>query len=84
LFAIGLASVSLALIVNDFAGMFMAKGLIWAPAAILILVLGHALNLALGILGAFLQSLRLHYVEFFTKFYQGGGQKYEPFGTEQS
>lgn len=80
LFALGLASVSLALIVNEFATTFWHMGLVYIPVAIAILVLGHMINLALGIIGCFLQSLRLHYVEFLTKFYRGGGERYMPFG----
>ncbi|MFB6207626.1 MAG: V-type ATP synthase subunit I [Haloglomus sp.] len=49
---------------------------------IVILVLGHALVLALGITSAGLQAVRLEYVEFFGKFYEGGGDEYEPFGYE--
>jgi V/A-type H+-transporting ATPase subunit I len=43
-------------------------------------LLFHALNLALGALSPTIHSLRLHYVEFFRKFYTGGGQGYQPFG----
>ncbi|MFB6153535.1 MAG: V-type ATP synthase subunit I [Halodesulfurarchaeum sp.] len=49
-------------------------------AGLVILVLGHLLVLALGITSAGLQAVRLEYVEFFGKFYKGGGSNYEPFG----
>ncbi len=80
LFALGLASVALALIVNEFATAFIEKGGLMVIPAILILIGGHTLNVAIGIIGGFLQALRLHYVEFFTKFYKGGGKRYNPFG----
>jgi len=51
---------------------------------LLVLVLGHLLVLALGITSAGLQAVRLEYVEFFGKFYEGGGEEYEPFGYERS
>jgi V/A-type H+-transporting ATPase subunit I len=47
---------------------------------IVVLVLGHLLVLALGVTSAGLQAIRLEYVEFFGKFYEGGGDEYEPFG----
>jgi len=47
-------------------------------AMILVLVFGHALNLVLSALSAFVHSLRLQYVEFFTKFFVGGGRLFEP------
>ncbi|WP_049934936.1 V-type ATP synthase subunit I [Haloplanus natans] len=50
---------------------------------LLVLVLGHALVLALGVTSAGLQAVRLEYVEFFGKFYGGGGKEYEPFGYER-
>ena len=49
----------------------------------LILLSGHSINLALGIIGPGLHSLRLQYVEFFTKFYLGGGRRFSPFGLER-
>jgi V/A-type H+-transporting ATPase subunit I len=50
---------------------------------IVILILGHLLVLALGVTSAGLQSVRLEYYEFFSKFYDGGGRAYEPFGYER-
>ncbi|WP_299335132.1 V-type ATP synthase subunit I [Haloplanus sp.] len=51
---------------------------------LLVLVLGHLLVLALGVTSAGLQAVRLEYVEFFGKFYNGGGKEYEPFGYERT
>ncbi len=79
--ALGLASVSLALVINRMAeGMFHAGGLFIAMG-IGLLIGGHAINTLLGLMGSFLQSLRLHYVEMFSKFYHGDGEPYKPFGT---
>jgi len=49
----------------------------------IILILGHAIVLALGVTSAGLQSVRLEYVEFFQKFYAGGGVMYTPFGKDK-
>ncbi len=81
LLAIGLSSAGIALAVNTLAvDLFISKGGFLIIIGVIVLVGGHAINLALGILDPGLQSLRLQYVEFFTKFYQGGGIKYNPFG----
>ena len=92
LVAVGLSSVAIAMVVNFMSiGMFIGPGLanlslvgiIMIVVGVVIFLLGHALNTALGILGGGLHSIRLHYVEFFTKFYKGGGKKYVPFGMKR-
>ena len=50
----------------------------------LALILGHTVVLALGVTSAGLQAVRLEYVEFFGKFYEGGGRQYLPFGYERT
>ncbi len=47
--------------------------------AILIGVIGHTINLLINALGAYVHTSRLQYVEFFGKFYEGGGKAFEPF-----
>jgi V/A-type H+-transporting ATPase subunit I len=44
----------------------------------LVFVGGHVFNLGLSMLGAFVHSLRLQFVEFFPKFFQGGGREFVP------
>jgi V/A-type H+-transporting ATPase subunit I len=72
--AIGLASVYLAKVANDLAGTVGSL-----LVGIILAVLIHALNLVLAAFSPTIHSLRLHYVEFFRKFYEGGGRPYRPF-----
>jgi len=84
LLSIGVSSTGIALAVNKLSdALFFSKGGIFVIFGVVLLIAGHGINTALGILDSGLQALRLHYVEFFTKFYRGGGVKYKPFGFER-
>jgi len=72
--AVGLASAYLAVVANKLGSL----GPIWL--GVLVAALFHALNLALAAFSPMIQALRLHYVEFFSKFYEGGGEPFRPFG----
>jgi V/A-type H+-transporting ATPase subunit I len=52
-------------------------------AGVLVLVVGHIVVLLLGITSAGIQSVRLEYFEYFSKFYEGGGEDYSPFGYDR-
>lgn len=74
LMAVGTASVVMALVANKMGSLpeSLAVGVIIAS-------LLHGMNLLLSILSPSIQSMRLQYVEFFSKFYEGGGRTYRPF-----
>jgi len=72
--AIGMASLLLAKTANELGGM-MGNILL----AVVIAIMFHTLNFVLAIFDPTIQSARLHYVEFFRQFFEGGGKKYEPF-----
>jgi V/A-type H+-transporting ATPase subunit I len=72
--ALGLASVFLARVANELAGL----GPVWL--GVIIAALLHGLNLVLGAFSPTIQALRLHYVEFFGQFYEAGGREFRPFG----
>jgi V/A-type H+-transporting ATPase subunit I len=48
---------------------------------IAVFLIGNVLNLAINALGAYVHTNRLTYVEFFGKFYDGGGKKFRPFAA---
>ena len=54
-------------------------GIVGLIALTVIFLLGHTLNLAINALGAFIHASRLQYVEFFGKFYEDGGEPFDPF-----
>ncbi len=58
-------------------------GVVGLVAAIVVAVVGHVIVLLLGITAAGIQGVRLEYVEFFGKFYEGGGDSYLPFGYDR-
>ncbi len=74
LMAIGMSSVILAEVANEVGG---AAGSLFLGIAIALLF--HTLNFALGVFSPTIHSLRLHYVEFFGKFFKAGGRPYQPF-----
>ena len=81
--AVGLASVGLAVVVNEnLAKPFIELGGFYLIPAILVMIIGHTVNIGLGVLGPFLHGIRLHYVEYFSKFFTGGGKPFKPFGLE--
>lgn len=78
LLALGLATGVIAQVVNTLGSLF-GGGIGGAVALIVIFLLGHTMNLAINVLGAFIHSSRLQYVEFFGKFYEDGGEPFDPF-----
>ena len=79
LFALGLSTAVLAVVVNNFVMLFKDIPIVGIIAAALVFILGHLFNLVISGMGAFIHSTRLQYVEFFTKFYEGGGTPFKPF-----
>jgi len=81
LLALGLATGVIASVVNSMGLMVGGgMGLLGLLPFVLIFLFGHALNFGINVLGAYVHSNRLEYVEFFGKFYEGGGRPFEPFG----
>ena len=77
LLALGLASAVIAQVFNEFGALF-GRGFIGAIAFIIVAMIGHVMNFAINALGSFVHTSRLQYVEFFGKFYEGGGVAFDP------
>ena len=78
LLALGLATGVIASVVNQM-GSMLGGGILGAIVFIVVFVVGHVFNLAINLLGAYVHTCRLQYVEFFGKFYEGGGRAFVPF-----
>ena len=79
LLALGLATAGMALAFNVIAQLMGSMiPVIGIVIMIILLVFAHIINLGLQALGAGIHSLRLQYVEFFNRFYEGGGKEFSP------
>ena len=77
--ALGLASVMLAIVANRMSGVVGST-----VVGVLLALLFHLVNFGIGVFGPSIHALRLHYVEFFGKFYSPGGMRYQPFAHWRS
>lgn len=80
LLALGLATGVIATVFNKMGTMF-GNGFIGAVVFIIIFAVGHTLNIFVNLLGAYVHTNRLQFVEFFGKFYEGGGRPFKPFAA---
>lgn len=80
LLALGLATGVIASVFNKMGSMF-GSGVLGFILFLVVFVIGHTLNIGINLLGAYVHTNRLQFVEFFGKFYDGGGVKYAPYGV---
>ena len=78
LLALGLATGVIASVFNQMGSMF-GGGALGAIIFIIVFIIGHAFNIGINLLGAYVHTCRLQYVEFFGKFFEGGGKEFHPF-----
>lgn len=76
LMALGLTTSVIASVVNILGS--LGSGFVGAIMFVLVFIAGHSINFAINMLGAYVHTNRLQYVEFFGKFYEGGGVKFAP------
>ncbi len=81
LLALGLTTGVMAQVFNMLATMF-GKGIVGTVFMVVIMLVGHAINIGLNALGSYVHTMRLQYVEMFSKFYEGGGEEFEPFSLK--
>jgi len=78
LFALSLSTAGIALAVNLLANLVVGFPYVGIILAILIFIVGHLFGFVMNTIGSFVHSLRLQFVEFFGRFYEGGGDKFIP------
>ena len=82
LMALGLVTAGIGVAINKIAFGFLSIPVAGVVILVVILIFGHLFNIGINILGAFVHTLRLQYVEFFPKFYIGGGTPFKALSDE--
>lgn len=80
LMALGMVTAGIAMVINTVIGMVSGIPVLGLIIGVLIFIGGTIFNIAINTLGGFIHTMRLQYVEFFQRFYVGGGRRFEPFG----
>lgn len=83
LLALGLATSVIAMAVNMLS-LMLGGTVVGAFLMVIMLFIGHLFNLLINILGAFVHSCRLQYLEFFSRFFESGGRAFKPFKLNTS
>ncbi len=78
LFGMGLATGVIGMVINQLVGMVFDAGLIGKILGAALFCGGHLFNAGINVLGAYVHSCRLQYIEFFGKFYEDGGKPFVP------
>ncbi|MBR5478963.1 MAG: V-type ATP synthase subunit I [Clostridia bacterium] len=76
LLALSLATAVIASVINTMGAMTGPVGFV------IVFLIGHTFNIAVNLIGTYVHTSRLQYVEFFGKFYQGGGEEFSPLDTK--
>ncbi|MBQ7592953.1 MAG: V-type ATP synthase subunit I [Synergistaceae bacterium] len=83
LLALGFGSAVIGMVINLLGGLAADIPYIGWLIAVVVIIGGHIFSIAINILGSFVHPLRLQYVEFFGKFYTGGGEPFTPLTLSQ-
>lgn len=83
LYGLMLSGAVIAQIVSKYSVQFITGGnAAFAVLGVVLMLVGHLFNLAIGLLGAYIHDARLQYVEFYGKFYDGEGELFAPLGSQ--
>ena len=82
LMALGLAGGFIAVAINIIVKMLVGGGIVGIIFGVIVFVFAQLFNIFLSFLSAYVHTSRLMYVEFFSKFYEGGGKAFKKFRSE--
>ncbi len=83
LYGLMLTGAVIAQVISDYSLQFITSGSALVVLGVVLMAVGHVFNLAISLLGAYIHTARLQYVEFFGRFYEGEGRLFDPLGSHK-